>query len=131
MLIMAFPGPKRWFRLESPQHDVSASSSLYPFQRNPNMRDVSTGMDRCLPAPGSARKKDPLSDGREGPFLQGHPALPSASSHLQSVCRTKPGALKVSITKGDATFPTPKENETKSKALGDVHSCRPTRNKNS
>lgn len=29
MLIMVFPGPKRWFFLESPQHNALASSPLY------------------------------------------------------------------------------------------------------
>lgn len=86
-----------------------------------------------MPVPGIARQKDPLSDGRQGLFLQGHPVLPSATSHVQPTCRTKPGAQKLSSTKADAPSPTLKENKqtkTKSKALGDVHHCRPIRNKN-
>jgi hypothetical protein len=91
ILIMVFPGPKRWFCLESPQHDVM-SWLLVPcmllFQRNPNMRNVILGWTEALV-------------GR--PFCKvGHLIRFSAYSHVQSACRTKAGAQKLCSTQSDA-----------------------------
>lgn len=125
ILIMVFPGPKRWFCLESPQHDVMSwllVPCMHLFQRSPNMRNLSVGMDRSL--------VQGLQEQRTSYWLGGLSARSSDSSFCTFTCAvSKVGAQKLRSTKSGAPlFYT--EWGRREQALGDVPSCRLARSKN-